>query len=141
MRTHFTYITLLAALVSLGCDPDDSSGTETDSDATTQASETDSDTEVENDACTFISGKSLGSVSKMECGLGPNGPFLCTWVIVFSDAMTFEFNYSDLMDSGSITCDGAMFTAEGEFGTYEGMVDFDADSVTIDGNEYQPLGG
>ncbi len=84
------------------------------------------------DACDIIEGLTYGSLEPMECGLGPMGPELCTWTISFT-AGGWEWNHSDVQESGRYTCTG--FDIDG--GTYSGWLDPMTGILTWEGAEYE----
>jgi hypothetical protein len=61
-------------------------------------------------ACTSVESYTFASMVEMECGLTPNGVALCPWRIAFeprdNTASDFEWSYSDVVESGSVQCDG-----------------------------------
>ena len=76
--------------------------------------------------CEMLEGIQFASLEQRECGLGPNGPELCTWHITFSarDASTSEFDWShsDVGESGFVTCDGTAVEdpmSHAQRGTYD----------------------
>lgn len=60
--------------------------------------------------CADLEAKTFSSLTQGECGLGPNGPSLCTWHVMFAaaDAMTtaFTWQHSDVEESGDVYCIG-----------------------------------
>ncbi len=137
LMTFRTYLVcaLLGAL-GLACDPDDSSGTDADSETTGDEMTTDADTATPEDACAIISGKTYGSVTQMECGLGPDGPEPCTWIVQFYDDLTFEFTYSDVQESGTVMCDGLTITSST---SHMGSYDPDTNELTWSGAVYTEI--
>src|SRR5215468_5497688 len=60
--------------------------------------------------CAFISGRTFGSVSPMECGLGANGQVTsCTWTIVFTTNGMYQWRHSDVGQVGTFHCEGQTF--------------------------------
>jgi hypothetical protein len=61
--------------------------------------------------CADLEGQTFASLTQGECGIGPDGPVLCTWHLTFSasDASTthYDWQHSDYGQSGEIQCDGA----------------------------------
>jgi hypothetical protein len=64
--------------------------------------------------CNDLEGKTFASLTQGECGLGPNGPSLCTWHLMFTandaDTTHYDWQHSDYGQSGEIECDGADVT-------------------------------
>ena len=91
------------------------------------------------DACTLIAGKTFGSVNQMECGLGANGVVTrCNWRVSFTDG-TYSWSYSDVMEAGSYTCDGATITTTRSVASTTpllGWLDFQTGQLTWDGATY-----
>ena len=58
----------------------------------------------------MIDGKTFVSVNQMECGLGPSGVVNCNWRVTFTGG-TFSWSHSDVVETGSYTCDGAVISA------------------------------
>ena len=57
--------------------------------------------------CAFAAGRTFGSVTPMECGLGANGQVtLCTWTIVFSTNGMYQWLHSDVGQVGTYHCEG-----------------------------------
>ena len=67
--------------------------------------------EQQEGACSALEGRRFESVNDLECGLTPNGPAQCKWVLSFAirdDASsTFAWSYSDAGEQGPIECHGA----------------------------------
>lgn len=111
----------------LGCDPVDD---------TTTCGPTYASCGPEYDACRYLRGTTFYSLTEGECGLGPEGPVYCTWQIWFEDNGTFEFHSSDVIESGSYDCDGAMVTTGPSDASYQGSYDFESGILTWGGREY-----
>jgi hypothetical protein len=89
------------------------------------------------DACAIIANKTYVSVNQMECGLGPNGVAYCNWNVAFSADGTFDWRHSDVVESGSYTCNGAAITGtRGSAAPVAGMLDANVDRLTWDGAAY-----
>lgn len=116
-----------------GCDIDDGTGTESD---TAESSDSETDTSGEQDACAIVPGKTYGSVTQRECGLGPNGPEPCTWTVEFVDDENFSYMYSDRHDIGTYTCDGLNIIAQGG---NDGVLDIDTGELTWNGSVYTEI--
>jgi hypothetical protein len=60
--------------------------------------------------CAALEGTNFASVAEHECGLGPNGPVMCTWHIAFSarsaSESNFDWSHSDVGETGVAICDG-----------------------------------
>src|SRR5690606_6064044 len=89
----------------------------------------------ESDACQIIDGETYSSVDELECGQGPGGPVYCNWSIEFL-AGVFLWNYSDVGETGSYTCDGdSVFGTAGQR-ELEGSLDGTTGELTWDGVVY-----
>jgi len=70
---------------------------------------------VEQGACVAIEGHTFSSVDELECGRTPDGPAHCRWQVTIDigDAASSEFTwfYSDVAETGSLTCVGDGITA------------------------------
>jgi hypothetical protein len=93
--------------------------------------------------CADLEGKTLGSLTPGECGLGPNGPEQCTWHLTFtaSDATTthYSWQHSDYGQEGEVTCAGSDVT-EVTTGSDElrGTYDSASGQLVWDGVTYAP---
>lgn len=56
-----------------------------------------------SDSCESVNNSTFRSVNKYEVGLGPNGPVMGYWNIVFENDK-FEWQHSDFGTSGTYTC-------------------------------------
>ena len=58
--------------------------------------------------CSDLEGKTFASLTQGECGLGPNGPTLCTWHVTFAavnaSTTAFTWQHSDVEESGDVYC-------------------------------------
>lgn len=86
--------------------------------------------------CAALDGMQYESVELHECGRGPNGPLMCNWQISFADGR-FSWSYSDVMESGLYTCDGATITSVQSERNYMGTIDPGTGRLTWQGIEYQ----
>jgi hypothetical protein len=93
--------------------------------------------------CTGLEGKTFASLTQGECGLGPNGPSLCTWHLTFTamDVTTthYAWQHSDYGQEGAIECDAGNVT-EVTGGSDQSRGTYDASSMQLvwDGVTYQP---
>ena len=84
--------------------------------------------------CPALEGHTFASVDMLECGLGPGGVGYCTWHLAFDADDRFEWQHSDVGESGRVTCAGASVTPDSEniIATY----DDSAQTLTWDGEVY-----
>jgi hypothetical protein len=70
---------------------------------------------VADSTCPAEGGATFDSVEEGECGLGPDGVVLCTWVLGFEADGTWHWSGSDYGRSGDWSCgeDGLVVTAGG----------------------------
>lgn len=124
----------LSLILLSGCPDKDPSDTDTTSGSTssTSGSSTDSEggstsggmvtdgssTGASADDCAFLIGKAFLSDAELECGLGPDGPVPCHWSVSFT-ATTFDYQYSDVGESGNYVCTGGMIDAGDITGTID----------------------
>ncbi len=91
------------------------------------------------DACTLIAGRTFVSVNQMECGLGANGVVTrCNWRVSFTDGM-YSWAYSDVIEAGSYSCDGATITTARSVASTTpllGWLDYQTGQLTWDGATY-----
>lgn len=91
------------------------------------------------DACTLIAGRTFTSVNQMDCGLGANGVVTrCNWRVSFGDG-TYSWAYSDVMETGAYSCDGATITTTRNATSTApllGWLDFQTGRLTWDGATY-----
>jgi len=91
------------------------------------------------DACTLITGHTFVSVNQMECGLGANGVATrCNWRVSFTDGI-YSWSYSDVIETGSYSCDGATITTARNVASTTpllGWLDFQTGQLTWDGATY-----
>lgn len=84
--------------------------------------------------CADLEGNTFASLTQGECGLGSDGPALCTWHLTFSaaDASTthYDWQHSDYGQSGEIQCDGATVT-EVTSGSAEARGTYDAQTQQL----------
>jgi hypothetical protein len=66
------------------------------------------------DACEQIVGTTFASIEELECGLTPEGPALCHWSIVFEEDGDYLWQYSDVGQGGTYTCEGGVITVEND---------------------------
>lgn len=68
------------------------------------------DVEAQRGACTALEGVQFESLTEQECGLTPDGVARCHWHITLDSAdrtrSRVEWRYSDVIESGAVTCDG-----------------------------------
>ena len=84
--------------------------TDTDTDAAVDSDEPALDTDDPADVfCATLTGSRWGSVEEQECGLGPDGVVMCTWVVRFTDT-GWTWDYSDVTESGAYACDAGNLT-------------------------------
>ena len=87
------------------------------------------------DVCPLIAGMTFRSVTEHECG---RGGLMCRWSIAFMTS-TFDWTYSDIGESGTYTCSGAMVTGHGAGSrTIAGQYDAASQTLTWDGVAYTP---
>jgi hypothetical protein len=68
--------------------------------------------------CAFAAGRTFGSVTPMECGLGANGQVVsCTWTIVFATNGMYQWHHSDVGEVGTYHCEGQTLLMQPENGT------------------------
>lgn len=70
----------------------------------------DEDVAEQKGACTALEGKRFESLDEHECGLTPDGVATCHWQITIEarepTSSDFQWHYSDVVESGTIRCDG-----------------------------------
>ncbi len=88
-----------------------------------------------DDACDAVEGAVYYSVDELECGLAPDGPVLCNWSIQFAGG-EFNWQYSDVGQSGTYTCDGFSLTGTSGGAVYSGQIDPETWALTWDGISY-----
>jgi hypothetical protein len=69
--------------------------------------------------------------------LGPDGVVTCNWSIEFL-AGVFLWNYSDVGETGSYTCDGDVVLGMPGSGEIQGSLDRTTGELTWDGVVYRP---
>jgi hypothetical protein len=87
--------------------------------------------------CGAIKGKVYESVDNHETGLGPQGVAMGKWSVVFKGDGSYEWNHSDVQESGRYFCDG--LSVEGTIGDgdfYEGTFNRAGDALTWEGVDY-----
>lgn len=62
--------------------------------------------------CGALVGTTFLSTEELECGLGPDGPVLCHWQIAFEVDGDYLWQYSDIGQGGTYTCEGAVLTLD-----------------------------
>ncbi|MDP2312762.1 MAG: hypothetical protein Q8P41_07640 [Pseudomonadota bacterium] len=76
------------------------------------------------------------SIDELECGLGPDGPVLCHWTLAFGTG-TYTWDYSDISESGTVTCADNELTGASSGGTpRQGTVHRTTNRVTWEGVAY-----
>jgi hypothetical protein len=92
------------------------------------------------DACPLIAGLTFYSVDEMECGLAPPdaGVATCHWSVAFTTTGSFSWRHSDVVESGTYTCNGATITGTrgGTFAPITGTLEFQTYGLTWDGVRY-----
>lgn len=83
-----------------------------------------------------LANKRFESVEKKETGLGPDGVEMGHWVINFSSS-TFEWAYSDVVESGSYRLDGNQIVGQGGNRRILGEYDPDSGILTWDETDYR----
>jgi len=85
------------------------------------------------------------SVEQHECGLGPDGPVLCSWQLSFehwaddNEGGEYEWSHSDVQESGRYECVDRDVTAKDQAGRTM-QVSLDASGrLTWEGVAYQPV--
>jgi hypothetical protein len=86
--------------------------------------------------CEGVAGATFSSTEEHECGLGPDGPVMCTWTLTF-DASTWTWTHSDYGESGSWSCVDGAITGTSTSGTYDGAWDPATGELTWDGLSYE----
>ena len=85
--------------------------------------------------CEQIVGTRFSSIEELECGLTPEGPALCHWSIVFEENGDYLWQYSDVGQGGTYTCEGGMITV-GNAPELEVSYDIETGILTWDGVQY-----
>lgn len=85
--------------------------------------------------CEQIVGTTFSSVEELECGLGPKGVELCNWTIVFEENGDYLWQYSDVGQGGTYTCEDGVITV-GNDPALEVSYDPASGILTWDGVEY-----
>ncbi len=87
----------------------------------------------------LIAGKTFASLNQMDCGLGADGVVAqCNWRVSFTDG-TYSWAPSDVVESGTYTCDGAtIFTTRtaASMTPLLGRLDLETGRLTWDGATY-----
>lgn len=87
-------------------------------------------------ACPMAGGATFASLDERECGLGPDGEVLCTWLVRFAADGTWSWSGSDYGRSGIWTCDGDTFVIEEAETVVPASWDEETCTLTWDGVEY-----
>jgi len=87
--------------------------------------------------CASIIGRHFESLEQLECGQTPDGVALCNWSIDFAEDGTFAWNYSDIGQSGTYTCEGGILEARIGADAVENSFDLESATLTWDGVEYE----
>jgi hypothetical protein len=114
------------------CPASDESGDDTDTDTV----ETDDTDTVPDAACAALVDRTFASVEEGECGLGTDGPSMCTWHVSFT-ATTWTWQHSDYGADGTYTCADGVISAEGTSAPGSASYDPVADQLTWDGVVYE----
>ncbi|MES2640918.1 MAG: hypothetical protein V4850_15620 [Myxococcota bacterium] len=81
-------------------------------------------------------GETFSSLEELECGLGESGPVMCHWTLTFGEG-TYAWSYSDIGESGTVTCDENDLVATSSGGaTHEGTFHRTTGRVTWEGVVY-----
>jgi hypothetical protein len=81
-------------------------------------------------ACGTLAGQRFQSVENQGC-LGPGGTTIsCRWMVSFGTDHTYYYQHSDLMESGTYSCQGGTLSAH-NLGGSPLEVSFDAASGTL----------
>ena len=110
-------------------------GATSDPSATSSGSEGGSETGEPDAVCEQIVGTRFSSIEELECGLTPDGPALCHWSIVFEENGDYLWQYSDVGQGGTYTCEGGVITVEND-PDLEVSYDLEAGILTWDGVQY-----
>lgn len=62
--------------------------------------------------CEAIVGTTFSSIEELECGLGPDGPVPCHWQVTFEESGDYLWQYSDVGEGGTYTCESSVITLE-----------------------------
>jgi hypothetical protein len=86
--------------------------------------------------CSMLAGMTWLSTTEQECG---RGGLRCRWRIIFTATM-FDWQHSDVAESGTYTCSGNMVTGQrlGGTNTIPGQYDPASQILTWDGLAYTP---
>ena len=88
-------------------------------------------------ACAALTaGLSFDSVQEYECGLGPDGVFMCNWSISFT-AAEYTWLYSDIKESGRYTCAQGELVSTTSSRSIAGSYDADTGRLIWDGISYR----
>lgn len=84
--------------------------------------------------CSAVVGTTFASTEELECGLGPDGPVLCNWQITFEGDGSYLWQYSDIGQGGTYSCEDGVLTPDdpGLAATYDPATGI----LTWDGVEY-----
>jgi hypothetical protein len=85
--------------------------------------------------CEQIVGTTFSSVEELECGLTPMGPQLCHWTVVFEEDGDYLWQYSDVGQGGTYTCEGGVISVDND-PDLEASYDPVTGILTWDGVEY-----
>ncbi len=83
--------------------------------------------------CEAIVGTTFASVEELECGLGPKGPVPCHWRITFEDDGEYLWQYSDVGEGGTYSCEGGEIATDLD---HDVAYDVETGILTWDGVEY-----
>ena len=90
--------------------------------------------------CAIGDGGHFESLDALDCGLGPDGIVYCPWDLLLHANGSFEWYYSDVVESGSWTCDGEIVTGTGVGGrSIPGSFDVGTELLTWDGIDYSEI--
>jgi hypothetical protein len=88
-------------------------------------------------SCSAIEGSVFESVDNHEVGLGPNGPAMGKWSVTFKTDGNYQWNHSDVQESGRYFCNGLGVEGTRGDGTfYEGSFSSDGSTLTWEGVDY-----
>jgi hypothetical protein len=87
--------------------------------------------------CNFIIGTTFSSVEELECGLGPDGPVLCHWQVTFEEDGDWLWQYSDVGEGGTYTCEGGTLVLSDP--EIEFVVDLKVGALFWEGVEYTSM--
>jgi hypothetical protein len=88
-------------------------------------------------SCAAIEGRIYESVDEHEVGLGPDGPAMGRWSVIFKNDGNYEWNHSDIQEGGRYFCDGTDVEGTRGDGTfYEGSFSADGETLTWEGVAY-----